>query len=61
MKFKIVLCRIQEMIKKLQDEKKAAERQKKKEEEKKKSQTNLLQQKLKESEKLIKNMEEKPV
>jgi len=52
--------RIQEMIKKLQEEKKAAERQKKKEEEKKKSQSNLLAQKLKESEKLIKNLQEKP-
>ena len=48
------------MIKKLQEEKKAAERQKKKEEEKKKSQSNLLAQKLKESEKLLKNLQETP-
>ena len=46
------------MIKKLQDEKKAEERQKKKEEEKKKSQTNILQSKLKEGEKLLKNLKE---
>jgi hypothetical protein len=49
------------MVKKLQDEKKAEERQKKKEEEKKKLQTNLLQSKMKESDKLLKNLKEEAI